>query len=250
MSDPTQSTDARFPGYRPVAAGGRRPGPAPAGDAATTRRTADPALTSDPPAAVPPVPPPAPAPAAPAEPSAADRFKDSVASAATAVAATAKEGVSKLSDAVSGRGPGRADTAAGTPAAAAATPARKPTRRTRKARLRISRIDPWSVMKTALLFGVAGGIIFVVATFVVMTVIESTGVYAAINGVVGDMLSAPSDNSFSIETFINTRRVTGFAAVIGAVDVVIFTALATVFSFLYNLSATMLGGLEITLAED
>ena len=33
-------------------------------------------------------------------------------------------------------------------------------------------------------------------------------------------------------------------------DVVIFTALATLGSFLYNLDATMLGGLEITLAED
>ena len=124
-------------------------------------------------------------------------------------------------------------------------------RRTRKARLRIARVDPWSVMKTALLFGIAGGIIFVVATYVVMSVIESTGVYQAINQVVADMLTAPTDTSpFSIETFVNTRRVTGLAALIGAVDVVIFTALATVFSFLYNLSATMLGGLEITLAED
>jgi hypothetical protein len=117
--------------------------------------------------------------------------------------------------------------------------------------LRIARVDPWSVMKTALLFGIAGGIIFVVATYVVMSVIESTGVYLGINQVVDDMLTAPTDTSpFSIETFVNTRRVTGLAALIGAVDVVIFTALATVFSFLYNLSATMLGGLEITLAED
>jgi len=106
-------------------------------------------------------------------------------------------------------------------------------------------------MKTALLFGIAGGIILVVATYVVMSVIESTGVYQAINQVVGSMLSSPTDTTpFSIEAYINTRRVTGLAALIGAVDVVIFTALATVFSFLYNLSATMLGGLEITLAED
>ena len=48
-------------------------------------------------------------------------------------------------------------------------------RRTRRARLRISRIDPWSVMKTSLLFGIAGGIIFVVATYVLMSVIEATG---------------------------------------------------------------------------
>lgn len=124
-------------------------------------------------------------------------------------------------------------------------------RRTRRARLRISRIDPWSVMKTSLLFGIAGGIIFVVATYVLMSVVEATGLFAAVNSVVKDVLSSPTDTqAFDITTYINTKRATGLAALIGAIDVVIFTALATVFSFLYNLSATMLGGLEITLAED
>jgi hypothetical protein len=124
-------------------------------------------------------------------------------------------------------------------------------RRTRRARLRISRIDPWSVMKTSLLFGIAGGIIFVVATYVLMSVVEATGLFAAVNSVVKDVLSSPTDTQvFDITTYINTKRATGLAALIGAIDVVIFTALATVFSFLYNLSATMLGGLEITLAED
>jgi len=124
-------------------------------------------------------------------------------------------------------------------------------RRTRRARLRISRIDPWSVMKTSLLFGIAGGIIFVVATYVLMSVIEATGLFTAINSMVKDVLASPTDTTtFDITTYINTQRATGLAALIGAIDVVIFTALATVFSFLYNLSATMLGGLEITLAED
>ena len=124
-------------------------------------------------------------------------------------------------------------------------------RRTRRARLRISRIDPWSVMKTSLLFGIAGGIIFVVAIYVLMSVVEATGLFDAINQMVKDILASPSDTTtFDITTYINTKRATGLAALIGAIDVVIFTALATVFSFLYNLSATMLGGLEITLAED
>lgn len=147
--------------------------------------------------------------------------------------------------------PARSAQPVSVPKAARTSAAPGRVRRTRKARLRIARVDPWSVMKTALLFGIAGGIILVVATYVVMSVIESTGVYQAINQVVGSMLSSPTDTTpFSIEAYINTRRVTGLAALIGAVDVVIFTALATVFSFLYNLSATMLGGLEITLAED
>lgn len=141
------------------------------------------------------------------------------------------------------------------PSAPAASAAPVPTatrpRRTRRARLRISRIDPWSVMKTSLLFGIAGGIIFVVATYVLMSVVEATGLFSAINSVVQSVLSSPTDTTqFDITTYVNTKRATGLAALVGAIDVVIFTALATVFSFLYNLSATMLGGLEITLAED
>ncbi len=137
------------------------------------------------------------------------------------------------------------------PEAELATRAVRRPRRTRRARLRISRIDPWSVMKTSLLFGIAGGIIFVVAVYVLMSVVEATGLFTAINQMVKDILASPTDTTtFDITTYINTKRATGLAALIGAVDVVIFTALATVFSFLYNLSATMLGGLEITLAED
>jgi len=44
--------------------------------------------------------------------------------------------------------------------------------------------------------------------------------------------------------------VLGFAVLIAAIDVVIITAVATLFAFLYNLSAVVMGGLEVTLAED
>ncbi len=124
-------------------------------------------------------------------------------------------------------------------------------RRTRKARLRLSRVDPWSVMKTSFLFSVAGGIMFWVATYVVWAVIGSSGLFQAINDAVSQIVSSPTDqNPFQIEDYINTNKVLGTAALIAVVDIVIFTALGTLGSFLYNLSATMLGGLEITLAED
>ena len=55
---------------------------------------------------------------------------------------------------------------------------------------------------------------------------------------------------FAIGDFLSASRVLGFATVVAAVDVVIITAVATLFAFLYNLAATVMGGLEITLAED
>jgi hypothetical protein len=124
-------------------------------------------------------------------------------------------------------------------------------RRTRKARLRLSRLDPWSVMKTSFLFSIAAGIMLVVAVYVVWTVIGSSGLFDSVNEIVKSVVSTPGDTTpFRIEEYINTQKVMGVAALLACVDVVIFTALATLGSFLYNLAATMLGGLEITLAED
>jgi Transmembrane domain of unknown function (DUF3566) len=124
-------------------------------------------------------------------------------------------------------------------------------RRTRKARLRLSRLDPWSVMKTSFLFSIAAGVMLVVAVYVVWTVIGSSGLFDSVNEMVKSVVSTPGDTTpFLVQDYINTQKVMGVAALLACVDVVIFTALATLGSFLYNLAATMLGGLEITLAED
>lgn len=124
-------------------------------------------------------------------------------------------------------------------------------RRTRKARLRISRIDPWSVMKTSLLFGVAGAIIFFIAVWVVWGVIGASGAFDSMNKAVNDLIASPtSQEQFQLSDYLNTGRVLGLTAIIGAIDAVLFTALATLFSFLYNLAAQVMGGLEVTLAED
>ncbi|MBK8460804.1 MAG: DUF3566 domain-containing protein [Micropruina sp.] len=141
---------------------------------------------------------------------------------------------------------------AAAPAAAAPAPARKPAvRRTRKARLRLSRIDPWSVMKTSFLFSVAFGIMFWVATYVVWSVIGASGLFDALDTFIQSILSSPNDTTpVRIEDFVNTNKVLGVAALIAVINVVILTALGTVTSFLYNLSANILGGLELTLAED
>ncbi|MDR2895373.1 MAG: DUF3566 domain-containing protein [Propionibacteriaceae bacterium] len=121
----------------------------------------------------------------------------------------------------------------------------------RRARLRISRVDPWSVMKITLMFAVAIWIITIVATWAVFAVLDGTGLYDAINDTVSTIFTSPgAAGSFNIKDWVNTTRATAIAALIGAVNVVIMTALATIFSFLYNLAANVMGGIEVTLAED
>jgi hypothetical protein len=124
-------------------------------------------------------------------------------------------------------------------------------RGTRKARLRLSRLDPWSVMKTSFMFSIAAGIVLVVAVYAVWLVVGSSGLFDSIDSIVGSVLQSPGDTTpFRIGDYVNTQKVMGVAAFLACIDVVIFTALATLASFLYNLAATMLGGLEVTLAED
>jgi len=124
-------------------------------------------------------------------------------------------------------------------------------RRTRKARLRLSRVDPWSVMKTSFLFSIAFGIMFWIATSVLWYVITSSGLFEAINAAIVNIISNPGNTeTWRIEDYVNGNKVLGIAALLAVINVVISTALGTLAAFLYNLSANILGGLELTLAED
>lgn len=133
--------------------------------------------------------------------------------------------------------------------AKAQTPAVR-TGKPRRARLRLSRIDPWSVMKTSFLFSIAFGIASWVAVAFFWWVIVQSGLIASINDMAAKVLSSPGDaNPFRLEQYVNGSRVLGGWALLMVVDVILITAIATVGSFLYNLSSTMLGGLQVTLAE-
>jgi hypothetical protein len=120
----------------------------------------------------------------------------------------------------------------------------------RRARLRLTHIDPWSVMKTAFLLSIALGVVTIVSVLMVWSVLGAAGVWDSINRTVADVLGGESGTSFNIEDYIGTSRVLGFTMVVAVVDVVLITAVATLSAFLYNLAAALLGGLEVTLAED
>lgn len=124
------------------------------------------------------------------------------------------------------------------------------TTRVRKARLRLMRIDPWSVMKTAFLLSVALGITLFVAVAVLWSVLDAAGVFTAVGDLVRDLTQSDTSGGVDIESYTALSRVLGFTTLIAVVDVVLVTALATLGAFLYNLSASLLGGLEVTLAED
>src|SRR3954454_1120817 len=120
----------------------------------------------------------------------------------------------------------------------------------RRARLRLTRIDPWSVMKTAFLLAIALAVVTVVSVFIIWSVLAAAGVWDSINNTVQDVVGGEDAANWDIEKYVGISRVMGFTVLVSAVDVVLITAIATLGAFLYNMSAALLGGVELTLAED
>lgn len=138
-----------------------------------------------------------------------------------------------------------ADSVPTTPRSAAAAP-----RGTgRRVRLTVSRVDPWSAMKMSFLLSVALGIAGVVMVAVLWMILAGMGVFEQVNGLVGQIIQ-DGENSFDIMDFVGFGRVVSLAIVVGVIDVILMTALATLSAFLYNVSSSLVGGLQLTLTDD
>ncbi|SCE80719.1 DUF3566 domain-containing protein [Micromonospora chokoriensis] len=118
----------------------------------------------------------------------------------------------------------------------------------RRARLNLKRIDPWSVMKFAFAVSVVLFIVVVVATSVLYLALDAMGVFQSVNESLSDLVNAGGGQSTS-GFQITAKGVILSSALIGLVNVVLFTALATLGAFVYNVCADLVGGIELTLAE-
>jgi hypothetical protein len=118
----------------------------------------------------------------------------------------------------------------------------------RRARLHLKRIDPWSVMKFAFAVSFVLFVVLIVATSVLYLALDAMDVFKSVNTLLADLVNSTGgsgENTFRI----TAKGVIGGAALLGVVNVVLFTALATLGSFIYNVCADLVGGIELTLAE-
>lgn len=118
----------------------------------------------------------------------------------------------------------------------------------RSVNLTVASVDLWSVSKMTLLLSVALGIATIVAFIILWLVLQATGTLESIRGTMGEI--AGPESAEEMLKLLGFGPVVSFAVILAVVNVVLMTALATLFGFLYNIGAKMVGGFRLTLVDD
>jgi hypothetical protein len=119
----------------------------------------------------------------------------------------------------------------------------------RKANLVISRIEPWSVMKFSFLISLVLWIVMFVAVALLYYAMSSLGVFGALQRTLASVTSSQTSAGVDLTKWTSAPRVLGYTMLLGAVDVVLITAISTVGAVIYNLVTHLGGGIEVTLKE-
>lgn len=116
-----------------------------------------------------------------------------------------------------------------------------------RASMQIRRVDPWTVLKVALVLSSALFFVWMIAVAFLYLVLGGMGVWSKLNSNVGDLLTSSGGNAGG--ELVSSGTIFGGAALIGLVNIVVLTAMATIGAFIYNLTTDLVGGVEVTLAD-
>ena len=136
----------------------------------------------------------------------------------------------------------KAETRASLNGAAPAAPARR-------AHLAVIRLEPWSVMKFSFMISLVGWVVLFVMVAALWWVLSKIGVFHSIEGSVSNLTSGKDSAGVQASNWFSASRVLGYTMLVGAINVILITALATVGSVVYNLVTHVAGGIEVTLKE-
>lgn len=119
----------------------------------------------------------------------------------------------------------------------------------RKANLVVARVEPWSVMKFSFLMSLVLWIVLFVAVALLYYALSSLGVFDSLQRTLASVTSSQTSSGVDLTKWTSATRVLGYTMLLGAVDVVLITAISTVGAVIYNLVTHLGGGIEVTLKE-
>ncbi len=121
----------------------------------------------------------------------------------------------------------------------------------RKAHLVLRRVEPWSAMKFSFVVSLVCFVVLFIAVAVLYMVLSGLGVFENIIQTVTQLTTADgkATSGIDIASWFEPVRILGYTALIGAVNVVLITALATLGAVIYNVASDLVGGVEVTFSE-
>ena len=122
-----------------------------------------------------------------------------------------------------------------------------PRQGSRRVKLTLSQLDPWSVMKLSFLVAIAFGIALVVAVALLWQVVNSIGLWDQVNQIASDLNSG---KPLPFMEYLEFSKMLSYSVIVAVLNVILITALGTLFAFLYNIVASLLGGLKVTLTDN
>jgi hypothetical protein len=145
-------------------------------------------------------------------------------------------------------GPAKA-AAAGSSPAPGARPKASSKRSSRQAHLTLARVEPWSVMKFSFVVSLVAFVILFVAVSVVYSTLSALGVFTSLQHVVQSVTSSTDSSGVNAAKWWTESRILGYTALLGALNIVLITAMSTIGAVVYNLTSRLIGGVEVTLRE-
>jgi hypothetical protein len=119
----------------------------------------------------------------------------------------------------------------------------------RRADLVVARLEPWSVMKFSFLMSLVAWVVLFVAVAFLYFTLSSLGVFTSIEHTLTSVTSSTSSSGMNLDHWFSASRILGYTMLLGAVNIILITALCTVGSMIYNLVTHLGGGIEVTLRE-
>jgi len=119
----------------------------------------------------------------------------------------------------------------------------------RQAHLTVARVEPWSVMKFSFVVSLVAFVILFVAVSVLYGALAGLGVFDSLQRVVSSVTSSQGSAGVNAKAWFTASRVLGYTALLGSLNIVLITAMATIGSVVYNLTSRLVGGVEVTLRE-
>ena len=117
----------------------------------------------------------------------------------------------------------------------------------RRVDIAIARVDAWTVMKVSFLLSVAFGIAMVIATAVLWFMVEGMHVFSTIEDF---MKTIGGEKFIPFLDYLRLPKVLSYATIAGVANVVLLTAISTLGAMLYNVIASLVGGVKISLMDE